>query len=158
MRIVCLESPFKPSADDIKIYAGRYSPAELLRQNLVYARLLLLNSLKLGEAPFASHLLYTQVWSESDDLRDRGIKSGIEFHHRADLIVLGIDLGTSSGMRNAAANARLIGTEMTSRSVIDVADGRDPRDILALRPLDTFPHLEELYASESDNLRKDSRA
>jgi hypothetical protein len=161
MRIVCLESPFKPSESDIQRYAGRYSPSELLRQNLIYARLLLLNSLKLGEAPFASHLLYTQVWSEREDLRQAGIRSGIEFHNRVDLIVLGVDLGTSTGMKLATDNARLVNTELTTRSILDVSDGQDPRDILAKMELETFPYLEELQRNEEKaaaRLKRDSRA
>lgn len=158
MRIVCLESPFKPSEGDIAKYAGRYSAAELLRQNLAYARLALLNALKLGEAPLASHLLYTQVWSETADLRDAGIKAGIELHHRADLVALYVDLGTSGGMKLASDNARLVGTEITTRSILDVRDGRDPREILARMELGTFPYLEELYAWEATSSRRDSRA
>src|SRR6188768_516060 len=147
MRIVVLESPFKPSADDVAKYAGRYSAADLLRQNLTYARLLLLNSLQRGEAPLAPHLLYTQVWTERDDLRDAGIKAGIELHHRADLVALGTDLGTSNGMRLARDNARLIGVELTSRSIIDVSLGQDPRDVLARMPFAMFPYLEELEST-----------
>jgi hypothetical protein len=149
VKIVCLESPFKPSDADVEQYAGRYSRAELLRQNLVYARMLLLNSLLRGEAPTASHLLYTQVWSENPELRANGIKAGIEFHNRCDLVALGVDLGvSSSGMKLAQDNARLIGVALERRAIIDVSDGRDPRDLLAARDLDTFPYLEELRAEE----------
>lgn len=148
MKIVCLESPFKPSAADVARYAGTYSEAELLRQNLIYARLALLNSLMRGEAPLASHLLYTQVWSERDDLRDAGIKAGIEMHHRCDMVALYADLGISSGMGLASNNAKLIGVEQTRRVILD-ADGKDPRALLADRKLDTFPYLEQLTAAES---------
>ena len=148
MRIVCLESPFKPTEDEIVRYAGRYSAAELLRQNLIYARLCLLNSLKQGEAPLASHLLYTQVYTEAPELRAAGIKAGIQMHHRCDLVVLCIDLGVSSGMRLAADNAKLINTEQTRRSILDSADGKDPRAQLAKMELATFPYLEELQRSE----------
>lgn len=153
MRIVCLESPFKPSEDDIATYAGRYSPAELLRQNLIYARLALLNSLKLGEAPLASHLLYTQVWSEGSETRENGIKAGIEMHHRADLVAFYVDLGMSSGMQRAAMNAKLINTEQARRAILDSSRGRDPRELLARHTLGSFPYLEELERSEGKRAR-----
>lgn len=157
MRIVCLESPFKPSEDDISRYEGQYSAAELLRQNLIYARLALLNSLKIGEAPLASHLLYTQVWAETPELRNAGIKAGIQMHHRCDLVVLCIDLGVSGGMRLAADNAKLINTEQTRRSILDVADGRDPRAQLARMELGTFPYLEELQRAEQADVIRITR-
>ena len=53
MYIVVIESPFKPSEEDVKTYAERYSRAELLRQNLIYAKLAVKNSLDRGEAPLA---------------------------------------------------------------------------------------------------------
>lgn len=164
MRIVVIESPFKPSAADIAKYEGCYSAAELLRQNLIYARLAVLNALKRGEAPLASHLLYTQVWSERDDLRDAGIKAGIELHHRADTVALYVDLGTSSGMKLAGDNARLVNTELATRLILDVTDGRDPRDVLAAMELGSFPYLEELQRKEGREpgdvirLKRDSRA
>lgn len=149
MRIVCLESPFKPSKEDIATYSGRFSVTELLRQNIVYARMALLNALKLGEAPLASHLLYTQVWTERDDLRDAGIKAGIELHHRADAVVLYVDLGTSAGMKRAADNARLIGVELLTRSILDAASGKDPREELQKHDVVAFSYLEELERTSS---------
>jgi hypothetical protein len=148
VKIVCIESPFKPSDADVAQYAGRYSRAELLRQNLVYARMLVLNSLLQGETPVASHLLYTQVRSEKPELREAGIKAGIELHKRADLVALGVDLGVSSGMRLASDHAALIGVSLTRRVILDVSDGRDPRELLADMDLATFPYLEELQAEE----------
>lgn len=147
MKIVCLESPFKPSAADIATYVGRYSAADLLRQNLIYARMLLLNSLLQGETPVASHLLYTQVWSEKPELRDAGIKAGIEMHKRSDLVALGVDLGVSSGMKLASDHATLIGVAQTRRVLLS-AGTRDPRELLAEMDLATFPYLEELQAAE----------
>lgn len=149
MLLVSIESPFKPSEDDVTKYDGRYSRAELLRQNLVYARLALLNSLKRGEAPFASHLIYTQVWAESDELRNQGIKAGIEFQHRIDQVALYVDLGTSNGMKLARDNALLINVQHSTRTILDVRDGKDPREKLAAMPLDPiFPYLEQLLAEE----------
>ena len=143
MRIVCIESPFKPSVEDIARYQGKYSEAELLRQNLVYAQLALADSLARGETPFAAHLLYSQVCEERDS---RMFESAIAFHHRADLIVLSVDLGVSNGMRLASDNAKLIDTELVTRTILD---DRDPRKQLAHYKLGSFLELEELQRKES---------
>lgn len=149
MLIVSIESPFKPSEADVQKYEGRYSRAELLRQNLIYARLAIVNSLKRGESPFASHLLYTQVWAETDELRGQGIKAGIEFHRRSDLVALYIDLGVSHGMMKAEDHADLIGCEKSRRLILDASSGADPRELLAKMSLDpVFPYLEELLSAE----------
>lgn len=143
MLIVAIESPFKPSDATVDQYQGRYSRAELLRQNLIYARLCLLNALMRGEAPLASHLLYTQVWSEREDLRESGIMAGMEIHHRVDLIALYVDIGISSGMRFAVDNGKLLGVEQTRRMILNASD-KDPRELLAEMVLTSFPYLEEL--------------
>lgn len=154
MKIVVIESPFRPSEEEILKYAGRYSPAELLRQNLIYARSALLNALSRGETPLASHLLYTQVWSERAELREAGIKAGLEMYHRVDAAAHYIDLGRSSGMRRAERHAELLGIEWAPRTIIDTCDSRDPREYLARQDLVDFPYLEELRNAE----RTDARA
>jgi hypothetical protein len=148
MKIVIIESPFKPSNETVAQYVGRYSRAELLRQNLVYARLCLLNSLGRGESPLASHLLYTQVWSESNDLREAGIKAGIEMYHRADLSALYVDLGVSAGMRHGQDHAKLIGVE-TTRRMIFATNEDGVRENLHERGLATFPYLDDLLSKEA---------
>lgn len=149
MLLVSIESPFKPSDADVAKYEGRYSRAELLRQNLVYARFALLNSLKRGEAPFASHLLYTQVWAENKELREAGIKAGVEYHHRTDMVALYVDLGVSGGMKLAEDNALLLNVQIGRRTILDVSSGKDPRELLSAMALDpVFPYLEELLSAE----------
>ncbi len=148
MYLVIIESPFKPSEDDVRRYAGRYSRAELLRQNLIYGRLALENSLGRGEAPITSHLLYTQVWSEKPALRDAGIKAGIEWYSRADAAVFYVDLGRSEGMRRAEERAELFNIEKSHRLILDTTSGKEPREILAEKELGSFAELEELLAQE----------
>jgi hypothetical protein len=148
MKIVILESPFKPSDDAVAHYRGQYSRAELLRQNLVYARLCLLNALGRGESPLASHLLYTQVWDESNDLREAGIKAGIELYQRADLSALYVDLGVSDGMKEGQAHAQLIGVE-TTRRLLFATHEDGVRANLHERSLAGFPYLDELLAKEN---------
>jgi len=77
------------------------------KRNIRYARLCMLDCLRRGEAPFASHLLYTQVWDDCDDeLRAKGIKAGHEWYKGADLCAIYTDLGESDGMRKGVLAAQ----------------------------------------------------
>ena len=88
MKRVILESP----------YAGD------IEKNLRYARACVRHSLSLGEAPIASHLLYTQegiLNDNSDAERLWGINAGLVWKDVADLHVFYIDFGISGGMQYA---------------------------------------------------------
>lgn len=83
MTLVCIESP----------YAGDVGA------NVAYARRAMKDALDHGEAPFASHLLYTQVLD--DDIpseRDYGMAAGFAFGDRCDLTAVYMDRGISRGM------------------------------------------------------------
>lgn len=72
--------------------------------NVEYARACLRDSLLRGEAPFASHLLYTQqnvLRDQVADERELGIMSGFEFKRVADVIAVYTDLGISPGMQRS---------------------------------------------------------
>ena len=88
MRRVILESPYG-------------SPSAWQRfKNRRYARACLKDCLSRGEAPFASHLLYTQVLDDGDPHeREWGIASGFAWLEIADASVVYIDRGISRGMR-----------------------------------------------------------
>lgn len=87
IRRVILESPY--SAAD---------PAER-RRNDTYALRALQHSLSQGEAPLASHLLYTWVLDDDDPASRRlGIAAGHAWTIAADAVVVYTDLGVSSGM------------------------------------------------------------
>ena len=84
-RLVILESP----------YAGD------VEANVVYARACLRDSLLKGEAPIASHLLYTQPGVLDDDIpseRQHGIDAGLAWRRVAEASVVYIDRGISRGM------------------------------------------------------------
>ncbi len=109
--IVIVESP----------YAGDTSTNE------EYARDCMGDCLHRGEAPYASHLLYTQPGALDDtDPRERalGIDAGFAFRHRADLTVVYTDLGMSGGMRDGIEHASKIGCEIVYRSL---EQWREPR-------------------------------
>lgn len=88
MRRVIIESPY---AGDVDV-------------NLTYLRACLRDSLKRGEAPFASHGLYTQPGVLRDELaheRKLGIEAGFAWRPQAELTAFYIDRGWSPGMLKA---------------------------------------------------------
>lgn len=88
MRLVILESP----------YAGD------VERNVAYARAAMADCLDRGEAPIASHLLYTQPGVLNDDVpeeRSLGIDAGLAWGTVADAAVFYVDLGMSPGMVEA---------------------------------------------------------
>ena len=95
---VILESPF---AGDVE-------------KNVKYARQCVLDSLSRGEAPIASHLLYTQEGMLNDDIpkeRELGINAGLVWKEVADKHVFYVDYGYSKGMiyaKNYATKNKII--------------------------------------------------
>lgn len=82
---VIIESPY---AGDIEL-------------NVKYARECLRDSLNRGEAPIASHLLYTQegVLDDNDPKeRQKGIEAGLALRSVAEKHIFYIDRGMSKGM------------------------------------------------------------
>ena len=94
MRRVVLESPFAGEID----------------RNVAYARRCVRDCLKRGEAPIASHLLFTQPGILRDEIpeeRELGIEAGLAWVPVAEKIVVYTDHGISDGMENAMSRARL---------------------------------------------------
>jgi hypothetical protein len=90
MRRVIIESPFAASTKEEK------------RDNIKYAQECMLDSLKRGEAPFVSHLLYTQVLNDDDkEERKMGISAGFAWQNSADAVVVYLDKGLTAGMKLA---------------------------------------------------------
>jgi hypothetical protein len=88
MKRVNLESP----------YGGQ------IHRNVDYARRALTDSLLRGEAPFASHLLYTQPGVLDDGIADEraiGLAAGDAWRSVAELTAFYVDLGWSPGMLRA---------------------------------------------------------
>lgn len=72
--------------------------------NVTYARAAMLDSLKRGEYPVASHLLYTQMLNDNvPEERALGIQAGLEWRKVCDKAVFYVDRGWSSGMLFARA-------------------------------------------------------
>lgn len=104
MRRVIIESP----------YAGD------VHSNVLYAKHAVLDCLKRGEAPLASHLLFTQrgiLTDESGDERRLGIAAGHAWIECADAVVVYADRGISKGMRIAIKVARTIDVKVEYRYI-----------------------------------------
>ena len=84
--------------------------------NVAYARRCLQDSLDRGEAPFASHLLYTQVLDDSVRVqRKLGMSRALDWYDVAEMIVGYMDRGITTGMRVGISYARQIGLPRDSR-------------------------------------------
>jgi hypothetical protein len=102
MKLVIIESPF---AGDVE-------------RNIAYARKALLDSLERGEAPLASHLLYTQVLNDKEPgERKLGIDAGLSWYESADVIAFYEDHGMSPGMNKAFDLAMEMGKEIEIRKI-----------------------------------------
>jgi len=102
MRLVILESP----------YAGG------VERNIEYARRCLRDSLLRGEAPIASHLLYTQPGVLRDEVpseRQQGIDAGLAWREVAEASVVYTDLGISAGMVYGIEAAEVAGLPVEYR-------------------------------------------
>lgn len=107
MRLVILESP----------YAGD-GVSDRVAANLAYARRCLRDCLLRGEAPIASHLLYTQDGVLDDRVaaeRRRGIDAGLAWLAVAEASVVYTDFGATAGMAEGIAAAGRAGVPVEKR-------------------------------------------
>lgn len=117
MRLVVVETP----------YAARTK--EELEENLEYARAALCDCFVLGEAPFASHLLYTQegVLDDVDaNQRALGMRAGFAWGDKADATVVYIDRGISKGMRAGITRAERAGRPVEYRTLVIAETKKGP--------------------------------
>lgn len=106
LRMVLIESPF---AGDI---------TQEIDANKEYARRCMLDSIARGEAPYASHLLYTYVLAdEKPNERKIGIACGFAWGRLAAATVVYTDRGISHGMRMGIANAEGNGRPVEYRTL-----------------------------------------
>lgn len=105
MRRVIIESPF---AGDVEA-------------NIAYAKAAVHNCLMRGEAPIASHLLFTQPGVLDDDKpeeRQLGIAAGHAWIRAADAVVVYQDRGISAGMQAGIEQAELRRVPVEYRSLV----------------------------------------
>ena len=71
-----------------------------------------------GEAPFASHMLYTQFLDDDDpDEREAGIECGLAWGRHAETTVVYDDLGISRGMQFGIDRAHAEGRDIRFRTL-----------------------------------------
>ena len=96
--IRCLPKPYNDNRQSLVIIETPYSSD--VEGNIVYARACLLDSLRRGESPIASHLLHTQVLDDMQpDERSLGIEAGLAWYRVATKCVVYTDRGISGGMK-----------------------------------------------------------
>ena len=110
---VLVESPFK---------GNDWSET---RRNIFYARLCVRDSILRGEAPFASHLFYTQTGILDDKIEEermRGINAGLTWGEDAELSAFYQDFGFSKGMEYGLKHANEIGRKIDYRNLGSQSD------------------------------------
>lgn len=104
MRLVVIKSP----------YAGD------VERNLKYLRAAMADCLRRGEAPFASHGLYTQPGVLDDtkpEERKLGMEAGFAWAARADAVIVYTDFGHSPGMVDGVLRAMKAGQPIECREL-----------------------------------------
>jgi hypothetical protein len=118
-RLVVLESPYSTSN-------GR-----TIKQNEEYARRCVYDSVHRGEAPIASHLLFTQPGVLDDGVpheRERGIEAGLAWVPRSDYTVVYEDWDVTSGMQTGIARAKAAGHRVVFRKLGENGDSPGERE------------------------------
>jgi hypothetical protein len=140
MKLVVIESP----------YAGN------IKENIAYAKRCVLDCLRRGEAPYASHLFFTQegiLDEKNPEERLLGIEAGLAWGANAYTVAVYLDLGISGGMRHGmqfytkvgiVVEPRRLDTEVTyedCKAVQEASEdaGFSTRSVLALSSLDDEP-------------------
>ena len=107
MKRVVIESPFAGTDNEV-------------RRNIKYARACVTDSLRRGEAPYASHLFFPQpgiLDDKSSDDRMRGINAGLEITKDFDLTAVYCDFGITKGMAYGIGRAKIVGRTIEERSL-----------------------------------------
>jgi hypothetical protein len=108
--LVILESPYRALKSEDPLI-GRET-------NVIYLQACIRDCLTRGEAPFASHQMYTLALDDvSPADRDLGMGAGFAWHFAADYMVVYTDRGISSGMRAGMAHARALDIRVLERSL-----------------------------------------
>jgi len=87
-------------------------------RNIRYAKLCLLDSIKRGEAPYASHLLYPLILDDRvPNHRKLGMDAGFAWAAQAEVYAVYTDLGISSGMQAGMDRAVAAGKKVEMRTL-----------------------------------------
>lgn len=103
-------------------------------RNVQYTMLAVRDSLSRGEAPYASHLFYTQVLDDNDsNERQLGIDAGLAICRHADQTTIYADLGVSRGMEYGIETARKASRNIIERRLLPHATSLDEINTLLLQ-------------------------
>ena len=111
---VIIESPFAGTG------ATQSEKDRDARMKLRYLRFCLRDSVMRGEAPFASHAIYTQPWVLDDnDPQERllGMTCGFVWREVATFTAVYTDLGITDGMIEGIEHADSIGQAVVKRTL-----------------------------------------
>lgn len=132
MKLVIVESPFSAGdtaaimahikANNLKGDDSIHNRVRdnLLARNIAYARCAVADCIARGEAPFASHLIYTQPGILDDDTpddREKGIAAGLSFYSVAEACIVYDDYGISLGMEQGIAQAKRLSVPVIGRKL-----------------------------------------
>jgi hypothetical protein len=110
MKLVVLESPFA-AFDEYTV-----------EDNIEFARRCMRDCILKGEAPIASHLLYTQPGILDDEIPEEraiGIEAGLLWAAHAEEAVFYTDRGFSRGMKQALERHQREGRPVVLRTLVD---------------------------------------
>lgn len=120
MRLVILESPF------------RGQTPEETADNVRYAKDCMLDALRRGESPLASHLLWPGILDDADPAeRKAGIEAGLAWGPAAEATVVYQDLGISPGMRLGIDRAGREGRRIEYRAIWEAPKGKRAAQVAA---------------------------
>lgn len=110
---VCIESPFGTRPD-----GTRASPEEVAR-NVRYLHRCILDSLRRGEAPYASHRFFPGILDDATpEERELGIQAGFAWGAAADLVAIYEDMGAlTPGMIRGLERAQRAGQRIEWRHI-----------------------------------------
>ena len=112
--LVIIESPYGSTPD-----GDRANAVELAR-NVEYAKAAMRDCFERSEVPYASHLLYPQVYDDANaEEREAGMRAGWEWMRCADLVAVYTDLGKTPGMRAGIERAYWMRIRVEERQLSD---------------------------------------
>jgi hypothetical protein len=93
MKRVCIESPFGKNVD------GTTADAETMKRNVKYLHRCMKDCFDRGEAPYASHAIYPQIFDDAKpEERAAGMYAGFAWAAAAELIAVYHDYDVTPGM------------------------------------------------------------
>lgn len=126
-------------------------------RKLAYLRACMHDCLSRGEAPYASHGLYTQpgVLDDNDPFqRQMGIQAGFDWREAAKKTVVYTDLGTSDGMRAGIEHARKIEQPVEFRKLRDWNKALQPSEEQRAKLREAATAFQERHAARFESARE----